>query len=250
MSYRHSLAAATVAALILSGAAQAQCPVTALCYFGVDATGSAGSRATNVNAAVARNQFFANLVGVGTEDFESRSGSAPLSLVFVGAGTATLSGSGSVVGQGAGTNGFGRYPTSGVNYWETMSASGGGTTFSVDFTDPVAAFGFYSTDVGDFLSQLSLVFHMTNSSTLTWQLPYSAGSVLDGNIMYAGFISTGLEFTGVEFRGTDSDDYFAFDDMTVGSLEQVVTSPEPASLVLMATGFAGIVAFARRRLNS
>lgn len=250
MQTRKSLAVAALALFAAAGTAQAQCPVGPPCFFGLDATGSASTRATNVNALAARNAFFANLVGVGTEDFETRSGGAPLVLTFVGAGTATLNGSGSVVIQGAGTNGAGRYPSSGTKFWETTSSANNANTFTVDFDAPVAAFGFYAADIGDFGSQLSLVFHLTDLTTTTWTLPYVAGSYLDGSLMYAGYYTTGLAFTSVDFQGTSTDDVFAFDDMTVGSIDQVVPTPEPASMVLVATGLVGVAAAARRRRRS
>jgi hypothetical protein len=238
-----------VVAAVVGGAsqAQAQCPVNSFCYFGQDATGDASTRSANVNAAAARNDFFSTLVGVGTETFEGLTGASPLTLNFGIAGNATLNGTGAVVTQGAGTDGNGRYPSSGVNYYEATSASGGGQTFSVSFDNPVAAFGFYGIDIGDFGSQLSLVFTLAAGGTRTWTLPYTAGGILDGSILYSGFVSNDL-FTSVEFRGTSSNDVFAFDDMSVGSQQQVLTtSPEPASLALMITGFVGIGAQVRRR---
>jgi hypothetical protein len=49
--------------------------------------------------------------------------------------------------------------------------------------------------------------------------------------------------------GTDVDDSFGFDDMSIGSLQQVqiTKTPEPSSWLLMAVGLAGLSAAARRR---
>ena len=78
-------------------------------------------------------------------------------------------------------------------------------------------------------------------------LAAAALSVTVPSFLYSGFISDDL-FTSVAFRGTSSNDVFAFDDMTVGSQEQVITAtPEPASLALMFTGFVGVGAQQLRR---
>lgn len=60
-------------------------------FFGVDLTGSAGGNLlVQPNSDAARNSFFSNLTGVGTETFESYTVGtvAPLALSFGSAGTA------------------------------------------------------------------------------------------------------------------------------------------------------------------
>lgn len=249
-----STAAAAAAVLLLPAAARAQCPTGAICYFGTDITGSSTTRATNVLSLAARNSFFGSLTGVGTEDFEGQVGQGtPLGLVFPGAGAATLTGGGSVVSQGAGTNGVGRYPTSGVAFFEATSAAAGGTTFTINFANPVAAFGFYGIDIGEFGSQLSLRFGLVGGGFSDWQLPYVAtngtDTPRDGSLLYAGFINT-QQFTSVQFIGTNATDVFGFDDMTIGSIEQVTLIPEPATWMLLAGGIAAVGAVSRRRVRS
>lgn len=254
------LAASLVATFAVARPASAQCPLGSYtCYFGTDIGGSSSTMPPSFALSnAASTAFLARLVGAGTENFEGIPGgtSAPIALVFPGAGTATLTGDGETVNQ-AGVNGAGRYAISGTHYYEATSASGGGSTFAVDFSDPVAAFGFYASDIGDFGSQLSLRFSLSGGGFVDWTLPYIASngsnSARDGSLLFAGFIAETGGITGVQFLGTSSDDVFAFDDMTIGSLEQVVppvVTPEPASLVLMATGLAGVFGVARRRRNS
>lgn len=256
----HAVPLALFSSLLLAAtiptAAHAQCPVGAVCYFGTDIGGGPATRAVNLNSLVARNSFFLSLTGVGTETFEGLSdGTTSPTLNFGSAGTALLTGGGEVETQGAGADGFGRYPSSGQRFYETTSASGGGTTFTINFSNPVAAFGFYGIDIGDQLSRLSLRFTLAGGGTQTWQLPYTAsngfGSARDGSLLYAGFINT-AGFTSVAFLGTDADDLFAFDDMTIGSSEQVVvppttTVPEPGTVALLAAGLLGVAVAARRR---
>ncbi len=249
-----SLLGLAVLSVVATGSAQAQCPVGSFCYFGTDVDGSSTARATNVNSLAARNSFFTTLTGVGTETFESfAAGASNVMLTFPGAGTAQISGGGEVATQGAGANGAGRYPVSGTNYYEATSAASGGTTFSIAFNNPVAAFGFYGVDIGDFGSQLSLVFTLSGGGTATWALPYvatnGANTPRDGSLLYAGFIGS-QTFTKVDFVGTSSDDVFGFDDMTIGSAQQVIvptSTPEPGSIVLLATGLAGLGVAVRRR---
>lgn len=256
---RKSIAAIVIAAVTMMPAVvEAQCPVGATCFFGTDLGGSQDTRATNLLSLNARNAFFSNLVGVGTETFEGISvGTSNPSLVFPGAGTANLTGGGSVESQAVGTDGNGRYPVSGSRYYEETSAAGGGTTFTIAFLNPVAAFGFYGIDIGEFGSQVSLLFSLVGGGTQTWNLPYvatnGANSSRDGSLLYAGFINT-TGFTSVAFLGTNSTDVFAFDDMTIGSIEQVqppVTSvPEPSTVVLLGGGLAALTFAARRRRNA
>ena len=247
------LAASLVASVAIARPAAAQCPLGSYsCYFGTDIGGTGDSKppSTAVSDAAAA-AFLARLVGAGTENFEGipAGSTSPIGLTFPGAGMATLTGGGSVIYE-SGVNGVGRYPTSGTHFYEATSATGGGSTFAVDFSDPVAAFGFYAADIGDFGSQLSLRFSLIGGGSVDWMLPYIAGPSREGSLLYAGFIAETGGITGVQFLGTNSADVFAFDDMTIGSLQQVVPptiTPEPASLVLMATGIAGMFGIARRR---
>jgi hypothetical protein len=203
------------------------------------------------NASAAEASFLSNLVGVGTENFESFTAGTvqPVGLTFPGAGTATLSGGdGSIASVAPGTtNGFGRYATSGTKYWEV--AAGGGNNFVVEFDDPVAAFGFFGVDIGDFGGQLEL--ELSNGVTETLTVPNSEGSSgsTGGSVLFFGAIATNSahDFTSASFLTTTGQgDAFAFDDFTVGSREQVQV-PEPATLALVGIGLAGVGIAARRR---
>lgn len=233
-----------VASLGFANPAQAQCAGGAgiLRCFGESTGGSEANRVPNtIIADNARNAFFGNLVGVGTQDFEGFTAgtTVPLAIAFPGAGTAELNGGGVVREQGAGTNGVGRYPTSGTKFWETD------TNFRVNFTTSVAAFGFYGIDIGDFNGQLSLQFWRSGSLIDSWLVPHTVNGS-GGSVLYAGYINTNL-FDEVRFATTTGADFFGFDDFSVGSLEQVQPVPEPATFALLGLGLAGFVGVARRR---
>src|ERR1039458_5465304 len=115
-------------------------PVT---FFGEDLNGNPNVPLSIFpNSTLAHDTLFANLTGVGTENFESYANgtTTPFGITFPGVGTATLTGSSdyvSVLAAGA-TNGFGRYPTSGTHYLEVDSSD-----FVIQFSAPIAAFGFF-----------------------------------------------------------------------------------------------------------
>jgi hypothetical protein len=237
-------------ALLLPAGAAAQTD-----YFGEDDFDFPSSAATVSrsfsfpNASAAQASFLAALTGgVGTETFESFAHltPTPIVLTFPGAGTATLAGTGTdvkdwnVSGEWRGND---RYPVSADKFLD-LDANG---NFLITFSAPVAAFGFYGVDVGDVGRQLILDF-IGASGTTSVTVPHTVttGQASTGNALYFGRVDAAHPFDQVRFRmtGTGSDN-FAFDDMTIASVQQV--APEPSAVLLLAGGLAALGVAARRR---
>lgn len=214
-----------------------------------------GSPLAGSNSASARASFLSNLMGVGTDSFESFAPGAvaPLSLSFAGAGTATLTNNGLI--QNVGGLAARRKATSGSKFWD-LGTGTGGLQFTIKFSQAIAAFGVYGVDVGDFGDQLTLSFYRNNSLTSSWSPDHGLGGGTngpnDGNLNFFGYINTASLFDEIRFSSkgitSQSEDFWGFDDMTIGSLEQVVV-PEPASVALLGAGLVGL-AVSRRRQRS
>ncbi len=224
-------------------------------FFGEDLNSSSSTPLFNTpNASAAQDDFLSGLVGVGVETFEGFSDGTggPVNLDFGVAGVATLQGNGEIEHQASGTAGSGRYAISGEKFWEGAARSG---AFSIDFSQEVAAFGFHGVDIGDFGGQLSLTLNLANGGQQTVTVPNTIGSSAstDGSVLYFGLIAENddelidsLSFSMTTGQG----DWFAFDNMTIGSKEQVAKTPEPASVLgLLAVGAMGAVAGLKRKAN-
>lgn len=194
---------------------------------------------TNSDAAQA--DFLAALTGgYITEDFEgfALNSGAPLALDFFGFGTSTLLGGGKISDND--TELIGRWATSGTKYWDTPNV------FTITFSQPVYAFGFYATDIGDGRDG-RLVINYTTSSGVEVLHVNNAFPTSNGGVLYFGFYENDplKAFTSISFTGASSLDYFGFDDMTVGKPGDPV--PEPATMLLLGAGIVGLAGLRSRR---
>lgn len=229
--------------------------------FGADNQGRAGT----ANSLAGYNSFIAALglgLDYGVEDFEDkgRTGFAGVNPTGSTAGdislqlrfdrlapetgslpiTATLEGRGQIakIDDDPNRNSAGRFPVSipvdGVQYLDTNFNT---LAFTITFDQPITAFGFFGTDVGDFNGQLAIDYTDINDVKTTVVIPHERSGVdnstttfLNASLMFFGFISD-VPFTKVEFRNTAGPiDRFGFDNLVVAIAEV----PAPASIVLLA----------------
>lgn len=242
-----STALAAIMSLAVSAASAA--PIV---FFGEDLN-PGGTVPAGGNAQTARNSFLSNLVGVGNQTFESFAnltsiGGAGININFPGSGgaiTANLSSGadpsgggicdqtvgGTVNGVGCG---FQRFATSGDNYLQNASS------MTLTFSSPIAAFGFFGTDFGDFDQQVTVT--LENGTTEVIAVDSTQGPTAGGNVLFWGMIDAANSYTSITFSTTGGTDVFGFDDMVIGDRQQVVIVPEPGvlsllSLALFALGF-------------
>jgi hypothetical protein len=235
------LAAAFIIMMLVGTSAAA--PMT---FFGEDVGAGESTRLiTHPNADAARDDFLSHLTNAGVEDLEDYADGtgAPLIVDFGSAGTATLNGTGYINTVYSGTNGAGRYPISGNNYWET------GSEFYIEFEEPQVAFGFYGIDVGDYSGKLTIEYESGSTETLTIDNTIDG---LGGSVIYYGFIDTENPFTKVTFGNTASGtDYFGFDDFTIGTREQIIEEnneiPEFPTIAIPMVGIIGMMFLFQRR---
>lgn len=215
---------------------------TPITFFGEDLTGVNGAR---TNSDAAHNDFISNLTDVYTETFEDFPAytTGPLTLDFGATGTATLNGSGSI----GNTNYTGYWATSGTNYWGANT-----TDFNIDFSEETSAFGFYGTDIGDWGGSLQIEYSNGETNILNVGNTTGAYGSTNGSVLYFGFYENDpdMAFTSISFLNNSYQDWFGFDDMTIGSFEQITTIPEPSAILLMGCCLIGMFAYGRKKYKS
>lgn len=184
-----------------------------------------------VHTYQAASQFYVRLPGVYTETFESYSnGFRPTTLAF-GTNIATLAGNYSLFSYDS-TNGavYGGFAFSGTN--DISIAGGAGQFFTLTFSAPQGAFGFFGCDVEVNVLRLTLVYPDGRRRDIPVPVTTPQGS---GGAFFFGVIDQTDPFTSIEFNNIGAiNDGFDFDDMTIAAPEQVRSAPAVLSVGLYA----------------
>ncbi len=242
------LLAALVSGLIFFGVV-ASTNAALVTFFGEDIAGVGGARPI---ADAAHASFISHLNGVNTTSFEDfKFKDKKVILNFGSAGTAEIRGEGMIVdtsipGVVNGVNGS--WATSGTKFWHAFAKSDSTDRFRVDFSKPISAFGFYGTDIGDKNRNASIILTDQNGVETEVEIGNAVrpdGSRSSGSVVYFGFYqdNPAIKYVSISFANSASDeDWFGFDDMTIGTNDQIKSSsvPEPATLLLFGLGLAGL----------
>lgn len=136
------------------------------------------------------------------------------------------------------------YSVSGNRYWPATAASNTSIAFNIKFDRDVAAFGFYAYDLGDWGAELTLKLYSKGQLVKTIDNLHSISKdgKYTGSAIYVGILGEKLangnyetfdrvEFTAVNNNSDNPQDAFAFDNMTIGTKQQIVESIAPNTIV-------------------
>ena len=233
------LATTAIILAALAGSAQAA-PVT---FFGEDLNPTGTTPIAHPVSDATSTSFLSQLTSPGVETFDSfANGATAVAPTFGNGITATLNG-----GIIQNFPSVGRFAISSPNYYQADTSS-----FSINFSGPIAAFGFYATDIGDFGGVLSLTLTDAGGRTSSLTVPASEGSngsqPQNGSVLYFGFYDLSDTYTSIAFNNSNTADAFGFDNFTVGLAAQINPGvPEPSTWAMMILGFAGVGFMAYRR---
>lgn len=214
-------------------------PVRAFTLFTGEDVNAGGNRIDiNGNSTIplssaAELAFLNNFTGSATESFENVGSTNPANLPGIaGATIDTINSSPSGVES---TPENGRFAITGTNYYR-VGTSQGLTTTKITFANPMAAFGFYATDIEN-QEGITLLLEGTNGNT-TFVIPTQANGI-SGAALYYGLVAenSNQTFNSVTFSLSPvssidkRNDRFGLDNLTVATYSQIKPVPEPFTII-------------------
>ncbi|NJN49177.1 MAG: PTPA-CTERM sorting domain-containing protein [Alkalinema sp. RL_2_19] len=128
------------------------------------------------------------------------------------------------------------------------------TNFSIKFTNPLAAFGFWGTDLGDSKNTLTVVLKNAGVQVGSQLIDYLDANAGDSSVFFFGGIATGTAelFDEVQLISSinSTGDAIGIDQITVGTADQVTATADPVTPVptpAMLPGLIGVGMAARRK---
>jgi hypothetical protein len=260
----------TIGSTIASGALT---PANAFnLFFGEDINASTSNTATSLQKSnAAKDSFLFELIPTNpsTEGFEGITPGFATTTNLPNITGATISTTSPTSGVSNLNPNNGRFAILGSQYYEvgsTTTVGGAKTTATITFNNPIAAFGFYATDIEN-ADGISLQLNDINNTMLI--RPRSAQFNLDGSplnksgaALFYGLIAqnSGETFNSVTFSlvstATDKvNDRFGIDNLIVATSAQVknfgATTAVPEPLTIVGTLLGGTVALRlRKKLKS
>lgn len=189
--------------------------------------------AVTAGPAAERAAFMAALTVSGSEGFEGAPYEPGYSMVgeaiAVNGVTATFS-AGSIEGidpdfwtEGDPINIAGRFNTTAPGFPYAFRWLGFGsalTMTSITFSTPVAAFGCYATDMGDFSGQVSLVLHKSGGGTVSHDIAHTVNGD-SGSLMFVGFVDDTDTYTQIDVLATTTAEFIGIDDIVIATPAQL-----------------------------
>lgn len=138
-------------------------------------------------------------------------------------------------------------PIGGTQYFSTNFTQ---LAFTITFSEPVSAFGFFGTDFGDFNGQsiieVTTGSGMVESIVMPHQRTNEGGiaNSLNATLLFYGLVGDGDTIKSAAFKNVGGIfDRFGFDNLVVA----ISNIPEPSSALLLGLGAIGLCGCGRRR---
>jgi hypothetical protein len=177
----------------------------------------------------ARTLFMARLTGITVEDFESYPitgvGSRFLGRAVTRNGsTATITRTGATpteyVVRDADANGRFNTTVGGENFLNTCTTRPG-VPMVISFSTPIAVFGLYLTDLGDFLGQISIELDKVGGGTVSLDIGHTIGAP-SGSLYFWGFVDQIDTYSQIRITCSTADDVFGIDDWVWATASYII----------------------------